>query len=159
MRPVAPRTGARGLKRHHAQRTRSACRRAPHGARGLKLEQEYEQAKADSRALHGARGLKLLHRLHHRHRLQSRPARGAWIETEKLGGRIVKSSATFPYRMLFSLGIEQTTALCQNWVREWQCREECSNGKLGSVRGNRGISYGELIAGRCLHEFGGERYY
>ena len=27
-----------------------------------------------------------------------------WIETEKLGERIVKSSATFPYRILFSLG-------------------------------------------------------
>ena len=59
----------------------------------------------------------------------------------------------------FHLGLKKTTALCQNWVREWQCREECSNGKLGAVRGNRGISYGELIAGRCLHEFCGERYY
>ena len=34
------------------------------------------------------------------------PRTGAWIEIEKLGERIVKSSATFPYRMLFRLGLK-----------------------------------------------------
>ena len=112
-----------------------------------------------SRAPHGARGLKLLHRLHHRHRLQSRPARGAWIETEKLGGELSSQVQLFLIGCFFHLGLKKTTALCQNWVREWQCREECSNGKLGAVRGNRGISYGKLTGGRCLHEFGREGSY
>ena len=58
--------------------------RAPHGARGLKR-------RCDGR----------LHAIG-----ESRPAWGAWIETEKLGERIVKSSATFPYRMLFRLGLK-----------------------------------------------------
>lgn len=59
------------------------------------------------RAPHGARGLKLCRKCHRRSRHRSRPARGAWIETEKLGERIVKSSATFPYRMLFRLGLKK----------------------------------------------------
>ena len=92
-------------------------RRAPHGARGLKHRLAVEVcAEVASRPARGA-WIETSSRAAHPFRVPSRPTRGAWIETEKLGGRIVKSSATFPYRMLFSLGIEKTTALCQNWVR------------------------------------------
>ena len=59
------------------------------------------------RAPHGARGLKLLYHPEIDAYTRSRPTWGAWIETEKLGERIVKSSATFPYRMLFRLGLKK----------------------------------------------------
>ena len=58
------------------------------------------------RAPHGARGLKPHDPPMTKLPQRSRPAWGAWIETEKLGERIVKSSATFPYRMLFRLGLK-----------------------------------------------------
>ena len=173
--------GARGLKRGAPALPGVRSCRAPHGARGLKRHKRLRRpAEQRSRPTRGAwietenhgggwhmtesrptRGAWIETQNLSRYycKLTSHPAWGAWIETEKLGGRIVKSSATFPYRMLFHLGLKKTTALCQNWVREWQCREECSNGKLGAVRGNRGISYGKLTGGRCLHEFCGERYY
>ena len=91
------------MKRHHAQRTRFACRRAPHGARGLKRVSFFGSPFRSCRAPHGARGLKLhgvdvgepLYRraphgasglkpvasCQRSPNAKSRPAWGAWIET------------------------------------------------------------------------------
>ena len=56
--------------------------RAPHGARGLKPRVEkLKRYYAGGRAPHGARGLKLFERGLTDQAAESRPARGAWIET------------------------------------------------------------------------------
>ena len=57
--------------------------RAPHGARGLKLPQSVRRIFARCRAPHGARGLKLILFWGLFLPEQSRPARGAWVETGK----------------------------------------------------------------------------
>ena len=58
-------------------------RRAPHGARGLKRLLYRELTRLAGRAPHGARGLKLHPRLKIAAIEESRPARGAWIETSQ----------------------------------------------------------------------------
>ncbi len=55
--------------------------RAPRGARGLKHEMLKKDGEGTRRAPRGARGLKRRNRGQVRPRPQSRPARGAWIET------------------------------------------------------------------------------
>ena len=99
--------GARGLKPDKIILCWCNRGRAPHGARGLKQATGEEPKRQYwSRPTRGAwietprRGRRLPMRM-------SRPTWGAWIETEKLGERIVKSSATFPYRMLFRLGLKK----------------------------------------------------
>ena len=57
-------------------------RRAPHGARGLKPKPPIKAFEHDGRAPHGARGLKREFDKILRAPSRSRPARGAWIETE-----------------------------------------------------------------------------
>ena len=59
--------------------------RAPHGARGLKHYGMDGNDFGFSRAPHGARGLKLVWYNNHVRKLESRPARGAWIETKTQG--------------------------------------------------------------------------
>ena len=62
-------------------------RRAPHGARGLKPLLIHFGIEHSSRAPHGARGLKLNPGHAPNGNPESRPARGAWIEThEKSSG-------------------------------------------------------------------------
>jgi len=58
----------------------TACR-APRGARGLKPNRTRERDLVAGRAPRGARGLKLQVVVILDGQLQSRPARGAWIET------------------------------------------------------------------------------
>ena len=62
--------------------TASATRRAPHGARGLKSSDAGAEIEVLGRAPHGARGLKWLQGRNRHLHLQSRPARGAWIEID-----------------------------------------------------------------------------
>ena len=77
----APR-GARGLKQEFGRRTDTrVARRAPRGARGLKLLNPFVSVSNSSRAPRGARGLKQDDWLRPRAVAQSRPTRGAWIET------------------------------------------------------------------------------
>ena len=62
--------------------------RAPHGARGLKLSADHGIAHRESRAPHGARGLKPITAREAAEGMESRPARGAWIETLYHGNKI-----------------------------------------------------------------------
>ena len=55
--------------------------RAPHGARGLKLRGDVRRLYGLRRAPHGARGLKLEENADDAGTVESRPTRGAWIET------------------------------------------------------------------------------
>ena len=56
--------------------------RAPHGARGLKLADRLPYNLDHGRAPHGARGLKHEVCIRLIDYVRSRPARGAWIETD-----------------------------------------------------------------------------
>ena len=60
---------------------KSLTRRAPHGARGLKHEFGAMNFNVERRAPHGARGLKQILDYWAGQNIPSRPARGAWIET------------------------------------------------------------------------------
>ena len=75
--------GARGLKRRRSGLPWRQDRRAPHGARGLKQEEMQGLANERGRAPHGARGLKRDWRRRRLQKLRSRPAWGAWIETNR----------------------------------------------------------------------------
>ena len=57
------------------------CCRAPHGARGLKRQDMDAPDIERGRAPHGARGLKRPSKMGQPRKYESRPARGAWIET------------------------------------------------------------------------------
>ena len=73
--------GARGLKQKQQATEQEVKCRAPHGARGLKLVCIGCREHMPGRAPHGARGLKQLEDTHSRLVAESRPTRGAWIET------------------------------------------------------------------------------
>ena len=74
--------GARGLKHiGESANLYNRCR-APHGARGLKRNGTIENTAAPRRAPHGARGLKPICSRMPSISMLSRPARGAWIETD-----------------------------------------------------------------------------
>ena len=75
--------GARGFKRLVMSNLLQALCRAPRGARGLKLVARTAITQIGSRAQRGARGLKLVQGVGLRPVRRSRPARGAWIETDK----------------------------------------------------------------------------
>ncbi len=92
--------GARGLKQFlwYKQLVLLCCR-APHGARGLKRYQRpgYQRIIL-GRAPHGARGLK--HSSEHAGVLpyrMSRPARGAWIETNRVSAWTDQASGRAPH--------------------------------------------------------------
>ena len=71
-------------------------RRAPRGARGLKPVEVYlPGCDAGRRAPRGARGLKQSWRVRRRAAAQSRPARGAWIETS-YGPRVCRPRGVAP---------------------------------------------------------------
>ena len=90
----------------------STCeRRAPRGARGLKLAMR-PQWQCKRRAPRGARGLKHTPRLYAmRWRMESRPARGAWIETARSSARIDVELASRPAR-----GAWIETRFSSSWI-------------------------------------------
>ena len=80
--------GARGLKRVYPVHGIDGIGRAPHGARGLKRRKVRGMCAHRRRAPHGARGLKRRAYKNNPVCDLSRPARGAWIETDRnAGGR------------------------------------------------------------------------